>query len=277
MSNSPTDDVDNVDIPTQDGRQNGQIKRRGRPRVPADDVRCTARSKVRMRGNDPDPRCRNYRAVGFTVCEDHGAAAQVGLAHHSTTHGRYSRVMPKKLTERFEALVTDPDVLNLSRDLALLDTRLEQLLTRIDENESEADWRRAGDAYRKLRAAMTSGDGAGITDALTALGRAFSSASAVDSNWRDIRDALQERRLIVESERRRLVDLHQMVTVEELMVFASALVSIVNQEVPDPRIRTSIALKVRGLLGRSGRPIVTTPGAIDGQATTVGARNGDGS
>lgn len=245
----------------------------GRPSLPPEEKRCTARAKHRIKAGEGDERCRNYRAPGFTVCEFHGAATPVGMAAPGAKHGRYSRVMPRRLTQRFETLVTDTETLNLARDLALLDTRIEELLGRIDEGESETGWRRAGDAFTKLRAAMTTGDGQVIREQIQALTRAFAAATAGDSNWRDIRDALQERRLIVESERRRLVDLHQMVTVEELMVFANALVGIVNAEVADQRTRTSIAMKVRGLLSKEGRPSITVPvHAIEAKATTVPSR-----
>jgi hypothetical protein len=241
----------------------------GRPKIPPDAERCTARAR------QTGQQCRQYREGGTTVCRYHGARGIVARKAQiiARGQGRESRGLPLRLAERYQTLISDPDILNLTGDLALLDLRLEELTGRLEDGESVGGLRRARDAYTKLRSALAKGDGGAVGQAMASLDAILTSATAADNTWRDIREILLERRLLAETERRRLVDLHQMVTVEEMMLFVNALIQIINRHVPDQRTRTSIALEVRGLLGRqaatrSGRiPQHRQPTTVDATVT----------
>lgn len=245
----------------------------GRPKVPPPEARCVGHA--RHRNNE---QCLNYREGGTTVCRKHGAR---GIVARQTQviqdgQGRRSMRLPAKLAERYQQLIDDPDILNLSRDLALLDLRLEELTGRLEDNESVSGWRRARDAFTKLREALTKGDGGAIREELGRLGQVITGATASDSTWRDIRDVLLERRLLAETERRRLVDLHQMVTVEELMLLMNAILIVINRHVPEPQRRLAIAMEIRSLMNRraatqKGRAAPTPePDVVDVRSTVVG-------
>jgi hypothetical protein len=256
------------------------MEKRGRKSIPPDDQRCVATSKQHNR------RCRNYRDLGTTVCRFHGAAMQVQQQQYRLDNGqgRSSMRLPIRLAERYDQLVSDPEILNLSRDLALLDIRLEELTGRLEDGESTRGWARAKEAFRKLRAALTDGNGGAVREQIGVLGRLIDSSVNLDNTWRDIRDILLERRLLAETERRRLVDLHQMVTVEELMLLMNNVVMVINKHVPEPERRANIAIELRALLNReaatrSGRPARPRPDdarVVDAQVTVVGRQNGTG-
>ena len=246
--------------------------KRGRLSMPPDDRRCLARSKQRQ------DRCQNYREPGLTVCRIHGAKSPSGFEAKGFQTGRYSRALPRHLTERFETLVADPEILDLSRDLALLDARAEELIARLESGESSQAWQAARDALTRLDAALREDDERELELSMRQLVGILSAAAGREATWRDIRELLQERRLLAETERRRLVDLHQMVTVEELMLFASALVGIVNRYVDDQSTRTAIAVETRALLSNRGpapRTVASYARAVPAPAGTNG-RHPDG-
>ena len=80
--------------------------------------------------------CRRAPVPGRQRCKLHGGASPRGVASASWRHGRYSQAVPQRLRERFDASITDPDLLSHRRDLALLDLRLDELLGRIDSGKS---------------------------------------------------------------------------------------------------------------------------------------------
>jgi hypothetical protein len=252
-------------------------RRMGRPTPPPPSERCTATSK------GSGDQCLNYREGGTTVCRFHGSEGVLARQKQAVAsgQGRESLRLPVKLQQRFNDFLGDPDILNLSRDLALLNVRLDELTSRLEDGESVTGWRRAREAFGKLRAGLAASDGAAIRDAVGRLSEIITGATATDNTWRDIRDLLLERRLLAETERRRLVDLHQMVTVSELMVLMNAIIKIVYEEVPEPKRRTAIAMKLRALMNRqaatrSGRvPRDPEPETVDVQSTVVGRGDRD--
>ena len=53
------------------------------------------------------------------------------LPHRTTGARGYSRSIPKHLQDIYEAHHNDPDLLSLHKEIALCDTRIEDLLTQI--------------------------------------------------------------------------------------------------------------------------------------------------
>lgn len=134
------------------------------------------------------------------VCYHHGGTQKRGIEHHHTVTGRYSKHLPTKALASFREAMHDPELLSLHSDIALIDVRLNELVSQIDDDETP--------------------------DTAT---------------WRDIRYVIQDRRSLVESERRRLVDMQQMITGEQAMLLIARLYDSVNRHVSDPLERAAIA------------------------------------
>lgn len=210
--------------------------------------------------------CPNYPIHGRNRCKHHGGKTVQGRDHPAFKSGRWSKSLPTNLAAKYDELVGDSEIINLGQDIALLDVRLTELLGRLETEESEFSWRKARQTFTSLRGALTSGDKTQVRDALQQLNQVLNSGAGADQNWREIREALQERRLLVESERRRLVDMHQMVTVEEVLILVTAISAVVNQNVEDPRARQRIASDIQGMLGPGGR---VAAAALRGPRTRV--------
>ncbi len=87
---------------------------------------CTAKSKR------TGERCQRPAIEGKSVCYHHGGKS----TGRPTTHARYSKSLPPKLTERYEYFKTDPDILNLKSDLALARTMMESFMSTIGEAQT---------------------------------------------------------------------------------------------------------------------------------------------
>src|SRR5690606_3084472 len=76
--------------------------------------------------------CKRAPVPGRTRCRLHGGLTPAGASHYNFKTGRYSKVLPARLRERYEEAAADPELLALREDIALLDSRLDDLLKRVD-------------------------------------------------------------------------------------------------------------------------------------------------
>lgn len=189
-------------------------------------------------------------------CRMHGGTAPTGLASAQLKTGRYSKHLPTRLLATFEASQSDGELLALRDEVALIDARLTDLLKRVDTGESGAAWRSLRQAYRDYETAMAKADVVAMKDHLATVGLLIKSGVADEAAWSDIRVTLEQRRKLVESERKRLVEMQQMVSAEQAMLMVRALVAAVREHVRDPAILRAISddLARLALAGDAGRP-----------------------
>ena len=202
---------------------------------------CTARSK---RSGE---QCRRQATPGRTVCNIHGGKTPVGLAAPNYQTGRYSKYLPARLLERYHEAANDPALLELQADIALIDSRLAELLSRIDTGESGRRWRRVQQAATNYRAARKRDED--VDEARDALFAAILAGVQDEAAWAEIAGAIEQRRKLVESERKRLVETNQTITVERAMLIIAGLTDIIRRHVPDPQQRAAIAADLSQLTG----------------------------
>ena len=185
---------------------------------------------------------------GTNVCYVHGGPTQKGIASPNFKHGRYSKSIPDRLSERYQESIKDPEILALREEVALTDARLTDLLSRVDTGESGALWKTAQSAFFDFRNANTSGDQDKMTVALTALNRILNLGVDDYKAWDEVGKTLEQRRKLVESERKRLVDMEQMITVERTMVLLSAVISVIRDNVTDRKTLHKISTDIGQLI-----------------------------
>lgn len=181
-------------------------------------------------------------------CSLHGGKTPTGIGLPQYKHGRYSKVMPTRLRERYEDAARDPALLELREDVALLDARLEDLLGRVDSGESGAIWRQLQQARTSLIIARRAGDAEGqagaINDMLELIGRGHADYAA----WRELGGVLEQRRRLVESESKRLVQMQQTITAEKAMLLIGAIGQIIKTHVADRSTLSKISADISALV-----------------------------
>ncbi len=187
------------------------------------------------------------RAMPNGRCRMHGGASLAGPASPAYRHGRYSRMMPKRLMDAYERAANDGDLLVLRDEVALVDARLAELLSHLDSGETGAAWTQALEQYAALQDANDGGDAALLKTALDALGRALKRGQADYAAWAEITELIDLRRKLVESERKRLVQLQQMITTEQAMVLLMAVTKLVKEHVDDQEALVAISDGIRRL------------------------------
>ncbi len=181
-------------------------------------------------------------------CYWHGGPTPSGVASPNFKHGRYSKYIPERLSERYHESINDPEILALKMDISLVDARLDDLLSRVDTGESGALWKTAHSAFIDFRSANASGDQDKMTVALTELNRILNLGVQDYKAWDEIGTMLEQRRKLVESERKRLLDMEMVITVERQMILLAGVVSIIKDNVTDRKILSAISADIRKLV-----------------------------
>lgn len=190
-------------------------------------------------------------------CRMHGANSRAGIAHHNFIDGRTSRRLPARMVAAYEAAQADPNLLELRNDIALVDARLSDVLSRVDSGEAGSLWKNARDAMAQFQAAGA--DLAKAKSALAVLNDVLVRGAGDWEAWHEIGDLLDQRRRLIESERKRLTDMHQMIATERVMLLMGALANVIREHVDDKNVLNEISNDFSRILG-SGVPTPTDSG-----------------
>lgn len=180
----------------------------------------------------------------------HGGKALVGTAvKHLFKDGRYSRYLPARLQQTYDKAVEDPNLLSLRHDIGLVDSRLVDLLSRVDTGESGQLWRNLKAAHEEFRVATGAQDVSRMHQTLAKVEALLDSGVQDHLAWGEVAKLLDQRRMLVESEQKRMQSLHQMLTAEEALLMAKQFIDIMTRHVTDKKALSAIIVEMQRMLG----------------------------
>lgn len=163
-------------------------------------------------------------------------------------HGKYSLYAPARLKERAAIMENDPGILELKGEIGLIDARIGDLLQRVDSGESGEVWRELQSLYRSLTDAQVNKDVEAAGIALRELGNTIRRGHMDYRAWAEVQRMIEQRRRLVESERKRIVDLKLNINVQEAMIYGDALSEAVLKNVHDRSTLQAIAKDFESIL-----------------------------
>ena len=199
-------------------------------------TQCAAKSK---RSGE---QCRRPAMAGKAVCYHHGGATPGGMNSAQYKSGRYSKYLPERLRAQYEATQQDPDILMLRDEIALADARLTDLLTRVDAGGSGTLWMDLKKLLQQLGTGVETADLDVARAALKGLAGVVQKGSSDAAAWQEVQAVLMLREHLVRSERQRLVQMQQMISVEQALLLIAAVTESVRRHVSD-------ATALRGIAG----------------------------
>lgn len=194
--------------------------------------------------------CKHYALPNSTRCKYHGGMSPKGIASPHFKTGKYSKYMPERLLERYHDAVADPALLELDHEIALVDSRLADLLTRVDTAEAGKHWKDARKANDDIQRALNTDDYGGMLDASKQLERVLGDAVTDHEAWLEVSALLDQRRKLVESQRKRMIEQQQFVTVEQALLLVTAMIDSVKRNVRDRDALNAISMDVAKLTNR---------------------------
>jgi len=204
-------------------------------------------AKTRSGGKCKKPAMPNGR------CRLHGGLTPSGIASPHFKTGRWSKHLPSRLLERYQASAKDPELLALGHDVALVDARLSDLLSRVDQGESGALWKHAQTAFSMFAAARGSADHVKEALAYKVLADAIEKGILDFAAWQEIQTLLEQRRRLVDTESKRRMMGHMVLKLDEANVLIAALAEAVRRHVSDRDTLSAVNAEFTRILGQQAR------------------------
>jgi len=178
-------------------------------------------------------------------CRMHSGKALAGIASPAFKHGRYSRRLPERMLPRYDEARADREYLALSDDIALIDSRIEDVLTRVDTGECGENWRALAMAVKEFneferKAQGTTNEGKRDEYLRDRDERMRSICLLVEAGisdiaaWNELAGWLERRRRTVETEQKRLIAMQEMVTADQVALIHGRYIGIIKRNVTDP-------------------------------------------
>lgn len=150
-------------------------------------------------------------------CKKHGGMTPKGIGHSSFEDGTDSRYVPKPLLEIYERAMKDGDILNMTKDLALMEGRLEQLFRKLGTGGSDKWWGTLVTTVRDLDIATKANDKEGMAVALSEINVVANQGQQQSEVWDEIFAIFESRRRTSESEAKRRKDMRESVAIDRVM------------------------------------------------------------
>ena len=149
----------------------------------------------------------------------HGGKSLAGVDHGQFTHGRYSKFLPDSLAMTYHRALADKDLISMNDEMALIDTRLATMLDRATGQAVGArEWNKAREYFNAFRSHTNAGRQQRAIEALDRLGSLLMAPQSDDAAWNEIVDLIEARRKLAVTERKRLLDEDQVITIDRLML-----------------------------------------------------------
>lgn len=184
--------------------------------------------------------CKKYVVKGRKYCRYHGGKNVRGIAHPNYQGKGRSLDVPTQLMADYLASRDDPEILSLRSDIALIDARMNELLKRTATGESGHLWRNVKTTLSAFKEANDRNNVKAAGSIMRQLLSIIDSGIADYDAWAELREIVDTRRKLVESERKRLTEMNLMVTANEAALLVRSLVLAVNEHVTDPTVLRKI-------------------------------------
>lgn len=201
----------------------------------SDDTNGTSRPTCGARTRDGG-HCGNLPLEDRSRCRMHGGESLRGPRVNTFKDGMRSRVLPTRLLDRYQAALDDNTLLSLREDVALITTLLDDKLERWADSGSDPDWQDVFAQIDLIKTSFRSWEWERAEQELQLLVDRVQARRSEGVILDEVRSLIDQRAKLATQEHRRLIDLDQVLTVEQVVTIAAALAAVVREIVPDQRV-----------------------------------------
>jgi hypothetical protein len=207
----------------------------------------------RLWRTNPPRYCRRNPVKGKDKCRLHGGNAPIGIANGAYRDGRFSKHLPAgDLRNKYKRIVTNPDVISLRDDVALIQTRQALLLERLGDVSSPA-WDEALAAYNASEKAK----GRDRAAAMSRLGEVLRKGADADQVerqvWSELRKLIQEKTRTTAAEWKRVLDLSGVMTAQDALYFVESVLNTLRECIPDRQTLQRVQTRLLEYMPKEGK------------------------
>lgn len=174
-------------------------------------------------------RCTRTVASGTRFCLTHVRSGPIAIQAEDT--GRYAAGLPSNLVTQYQTALQDRYLLHLRDEVAVITTRINQLLTQTDESVNAKAWKETKALWDRLVRAHRKDDQEAISELMLRLSEMIETGKRESDIWLDIERLFEQRRKLVETEQKYLRSAGQTLTVEAALVMLAAAINALKESV----------------------------------------------
>lgn len=201
-----------------------------------------------------DMHCGHDAVVGYAYCSYHGAPAPNRNFYGSGTlmTGSSSQFPLTRLAASYNRMKTDGRVLSNRQSIDIIRMRIQQLAERIDLNEAPDRMAKLYGLWGKYTEMKEKGREAEAHLIEGEITEEFDKVYHDYSAWKQMFDALDMDRKMVESEVKVLTQIHAIMTVEDGYELSAKLLAAVMKVVDNPKMLKQVQYEFTRIIGESG-------------------------
>ena len=155
------------------------------------------------------------------------------------TTGRYGESIRRvSLNRRYLEQMSAPDWISLRDETALVTSKINELLAKIDTNG--VDFLALSAIYQELLAYIANDDMPAVAISAEQMGEIIEKGIAEALIWKDLYQAIEQRRKLVETEMKTLNSIGAMLSMEQVMTLVGKLISTITLHIQDKGTLTAI-------------------------------------
>lgn len=214
--------------------------------------------------------CRGPAILGSPnqKCRMHGGGSghAIGPRNANFKTGRHSKYLPPRLADLYEEALDNPDLIAMGDHIALLEARIQDILSALGEGEPMPRWDDVRETWEVIETALLQGDEEARIGAMERMHEILDNGMKWDRTWSDTLGTMEQLRKMVDTEVKRKKDLNQMIPIERVTILVGAVGDAVKRNVTNPdeieKVYREIAQLYGGSTTASGIPRVA-PEIID--------------
>lgn len=182
-------------------------------------------------------------------CRLHGGKSRCGTASPKFKHGFFSAYLPKGLASNYRRVLSDPELLNMREEVALLRAMIgERLEIMSSGGPTKQTWAELQRLQERLEAARSSGDNDESEALIQKIDATIQAGGSTSDHYSEIVDLIMTKSNIADRERKRLDALRGTISVERAMILVAAIVEVIKQNVADSRVMAAISHDIGNLI-----------------------------
>ncbi len=185
--------------------------------------------------------CTTTAIYSNSRCRMHGGPTPGGISSPHFVTGASSKHLPTRLIGKYQEALEDPTLMGLMTDIAMVETRINDLHEQLDQGGAGKIMVEVNDAMESFQYASQDNDRKAMRESWRRLEDAVKRGKGEASVWGELFDMRDQKRKLVLAESKRLQTMDQMVKVTQVNLLVSALLDAVRQHVTDRKILAKVS------------------------------------
>jgi hypothetical protein len=175
------------------------------------------------------------------------SAHAIGTNNGNFVNGRHSRFLPAQMAELYEDALTNPDLLDMSDHIALLEARIQSVLNESADGDPAPRWSEVNEMFDQLTTDTLQGKSA--VESLEKISARLQAGMVWDRTWDQVTNTMEQLRKVADTEVKRRKELNMMVPIERVVILMASVARAVKRNVTSPAEIDAVMRELASLHG----------------------------